>query len=95
MKTETKGEKMNIIRIRKSNPIFIIRRLYAQRYRNGGYFGALWSSWLKPGMPREERARHLLVFLEVKAENATENGKRVLRERYRKVLKIEKAAMLN
>lgn len=95
MKTETKGEKMNIIRIRKSNPIFIIRRLYAQRYRNGGYFGALWSSWLKTGMPREERARHLLVFLEVKAENATENGKRILRERYRKVLKIEKAAMLN
>lgn len=86
---------MDIVRIRKSSPLFMIRKFYAQKYLNGEYFGALWSSWLKTGMPREERARHLLVLLEVRAENATKNGKRVLRERYRKVLKIEKAAMLN
>lgn len=85
---------MDIVRIRKSNPLFMIRKVYAQRYRNGEYFGPIWSLWLK-GMPREERARHLLVLLEVKAENASENGKRILRERYRKVLKIERSAMLN
>lgn len=86
---------MDIVRIRMSTPLFMIRKVYAQKYRNGEYFGAIWQSWLKSGMPREERARHLLVLLEVKAENASENGKRILRERYRRVLKIEKAAMLN
>ena len=41
---------------------------------------------------RAERARHLLVLIEIKAENATENGKTILRERYRRVLEIEKSA---
>lgn len=86
---------MDFFKIRKTSPIFIIRKLYAQKYRDGGYFGSVWARWLKTGMAREERARHLLVLLEVKAENATENGKRILRERYRKVLKIEQAAMRN
>lgn len=86
---------MDFFRIRKTNPIFIIRKLYAQKYRDGEYFGPLWSRWLKTGMAREERARHLLVLIETKAENATENGKRILRKRYQKVLKIEQAAMRN
>lgn len=83
---------MEMVKIGKMNTLETIRQMYGAKYRKGGYFGALWAAWLKTGMTRAERARHLLVLIEIKAENATENGKTILRERYRRVLEIEKSA---